>query len=68
MIAKNNVTGKQVGIEWAIQQSRGLKAAGVPVYIIIQWENQYSPKLPVNFFLYQSGCNPLLGVQIYLEA
>jgi hypothetical protein len=28
---KTNADVKQVGIEWAIQQSRELKAAGVPV-------------------------------------
>jgi hypothetical protein len=27
-----------------------LKAAGVPVYIIIQWENQYSPNCQSTFF------------------
>ena len=28
---KNNADVKQVGIEWAIQQSKELKAAGAPV-------------------------------------
>ena len=30
---------KQVGIEWAIQQSLELKAAGFPYCIITLWEN-----------------------------
>ena len=38
---KNNNEVKQVGIEWAIQQSKELKAAGVPVlHVLIQWENR----------------------------
>jgi methylenetetrahydrofolate reductase (NADPH) len=37
---KTNADIKTVGIEWAIQQSLELKAAGVPVYIIILWGNQ----------------------------
>jgi methylenetetrahydrofolate reductase (NADPH) len=40
---------KQVGIEWAIQQSRELKAAGVPVHYYSMGNRKISVKLRVNF-------------------
>ena len=37
---KDNTEVRQVGIEWCILQSKELKAAGVPFFIIILWGNQ----------------------------
>ena len=40
-----------MGVEWAIQQSKELNESGVPVCIIIRWENRIIlAKLPVRFF------------------
>lgn len=38
--AKDDAAVRQIGIEWCIQQSRELKAAGVPACTITQWGTQ----------------------------